>query len=140
MSATRPAGCASISSTSRAVTSRVSIGWKRTPRSASSTGENRCAEKIGLDQIVKLRRPQHRVAQARCGQGFLDAQLGLVVRQRDTVDPDDRDVDDVRDAGPARRGDEVVGGLRVLVAGALGGAVHDDFDAVERGVKAFACV
>ena len=48
MSATRPAGSQSMSSTSRAATSRVSMGWNRTPRSVHSTGENRWIEKILL--------------------------------------------------------------------------------------------
>ena len=61
-----------------------------------------------LDQVVELGGAQHRVPDTRGFQGALDAQLGLVVRQRDPVDADDRHIDDVSDAGPARRRDEIL--------------------------------
>ena len=91
-----------------------------------------------LDQVVELRDPDDRVAEAGRGQRFLDAQLGLVVRQRDAVDADDRHVDDVVDTGAARGRDEVVRGDDVLAAGALGGAMDDGVDAVQRGVDTVA--
>ena len=91
-----------------------------------------------LDQVVELRDPDDRVAEPGCGQCFLDPQLGLVIGHRDAVDPDDRHVDDVGRSGAARGGDEVGGGDDVLAAGALGGAMDDGVDAVQRGVDALA--
>jgi hypothetical protein len=74
----------------------------RTSRSVHSSGENRWIEKIILIRSwnwVAL----HCVPDARCFQRPLDAHVGLVVGQRDSVDADDRYTDDVRDACPARR-------------------------------------
>ena len=53
-----------------------------------------------MDQVVELRGAQHRVADAGGFQRLFDAKLGPVVGQRDPIDADDRDMDDVRDAGP----------------------------------------
>ena len=79
------------------------------------------------------------MAEAGRGQPFLDAQLGFVVGHRDAIDPDDRDVDDVGDAGPARSGDEVVRRHHVFSAGALGCAVHNHIHTLEGGIDAGCC-
>ena len=46
MSSTRPAGPLSMRDTRWVATSRVSIGWKRTPLTATSAGEKRWIENI----------------------------------------------------------------------------------------------
>ena len=104
-----PAGSQSMSSTSRAATSRVSMGWNRTPLQRAQRGgealdreaSSRSGRGTGWRATPCGRRPD-------ASSASLDAQLGLVVRQRDAVDADDRHVDDVSDAGPARRCDEVL--------------------------------
>src|SRR6185312_10132393 len=67
-------------------------------------------------------------------QRLLDAKLGLVVRQGDSVDTDDRDVHDMADAGSPHRGREVAHRGDVLVAGRLCRAVDDHVRTVDRGV------
>ena len=95
----RPArGSASINSTSRDATSRVSIGWNRTLRKGPQHGGVPLDREDGGDQFVELRGAQHRMADAGGLERLFDTQFGSVVRQRDRIDADDRHVHEVADS------------------------------------------
>ena len=136
MSSTRPAGPLSISDIRWVATSRVSMGWNRTPLIANTAGDNRWAENVVLIRSWNCVARTIVWPSPDVGECLFDAQLGLVIGKRHGVDPDDRHVDDVVDAGAARGGDEVVGGDDVLAAGALRGAMNDRVDALQCGVDA----
>src|SRR5258706_607906 len=131
MSGTRPAAGPTASSASRRATSVASIGWNDVRGGTVITGKRARAwqprRMRSWNWVARSTGPRQ--------PGTLDlalhGELGLVVGERHAVDADDRDVGQMRAAGPAGRLDQVAGRAHVTAAG---GAVDDHVGSRDRRV------